>query len=108
MHIERKLTAIALGLVAVTASIAVAQVAPRSGGSGGSQGTAAAPGPFDALKASSVQQVLGELIAWKQRRAHEKRGGGTGRDYNSLSPSVREARMEVIRACNLYHRATLN
>jgi hypothetical protein len=109
MHIERKIAALALAVLAITASVAVAQVAPQRRGGGGtsSQGTAAAPGAFDALQPTYMQQVLFDLISWKQMLAHEKLGGSDPRNYNSLSATVKDARMEVIRACNLYHRSTL-
>jgi hypothetical protein len=107
MHIERKLAAIALGILAVTTAIAVVQVSPARRGSGTSQGIAAAPGVFGPLKQSSMQEVLGDLITWKQMLAHEKLGGSDPRNWHALPSHVKDARMEVIRACNLYHRATL-
>jgi hypothetical protein len=47
-----------------------------------------------------------DLISWKQSLAHDKLGGSS-LNWNTFSPEIKDARMEVIRACNLYHRATL-
>jgi hypothetical protein len=109
MQLQRKLTAVALVAVAVTASLAFAQVGPVRKGSGGgtSSGQAAAPSGYDNLSMSPMQECLNDMISWKQSNLlHEL--GGNNVDYNSLSPEVKNARMEIIRACNLYQRAVLN
>ena len=101
-------------LLAITASLAVTfkmspgQAAPARKGSG-SQGAVAQAGAFDSLKQTPMQQVLQDLISWKQSNSlHDISGPISHQDYNSLPASIKNARMEVIRACNLYHRAVLN
>lgn len=107
MHIERKLTTFALVVVGLTASLAFAQVGPARGGGGGQGSAGQAAAPVSGLKLSSMQQCLSDMIVWKQSNALHAMGGERPSDYNSLSSELKHARMEVIRACNLYARATL-
>lgn len=109
MYLERKLATVSMVVLAVTAAFAVAQVGPARQGSGGGQSSnvpSAQGGAFDSLKMMPMQEVLNDIICWEQMLAlHEL--GGSNPDYSTLSNRMKEARMEVVRACNLYLRATL-
>ncbi|QYK54530.1 MAG: hypothetical protein KF824_06415 [Fimbriimonadaceae bacterium] len=108
MYLERKLATASMVVLAVTAAFAVAQVGPARQGSGGQSSStpAAASGVLAPLKMTPMQDVMNHIITWEQSIALNELGG-TSPDYNALPQRTIDARMEVVRACNLYLRATL-
>lgn len=112
MTIERKLATGALVAVVLTTAFAVAQVSPGQRGGTGSANPpvmgVAQGGAFSTLKLSPVQECLTDIIIWEQSNTLQKMGGISPSDYNSMPLRLKDARMEVVRACNLYHRVVLN
>ena len=105
MQLERKLTTVALLAVAITASLAFAQVGPTRKGD---SVQAAAPGALDSLKMTPMQNCLNDMILWKQSTLLSDMGGHPTVDYSKLSTQMKDARMEIVRAANLYSRAIMN
>ena len=111
---ERKLATVVLALLAVTAGIATTlrfmpQVSPARQGSAAGQAQGPAAQNVGGMELTPIQQVLQDLITWSQANALDDMGGagGTQFDWYSLPDHVKDARMEVIRATNLYFRAVL-
>jgi hypothetical protein len=102
MYLDRKLTVAAMAALAISASIAFAQSQIQRAPVTTAQ---ASQGSFGELNDTPVQKCLMALISWEQQIALEQLGGSF--NWEGLSEQTKDARMEVVRACNLYHRATL-